>query len=664
MGVVVSGENGRPGILKDKKSIVDTTAENDYGLVIVAFDHVLHFIGFWWVRSLSRRIQTFKSYTHVPLIRLFRSECQRIGWAAELFAVEKAFSIIRYSTRVVSFIIFEQIHMFCILQTLHLIPHSAFLRPSMLLPFTKSSLIQSPSFPSDFTLTSLGRFASELAATPFAFAFAYILIRPFVEDRIYRMIRRHLPKPERPDAISIQVAMDNDLLEWTLPTAGRHTEYEIHRSNLTLFQDIKEEFWVLQKWLSRRLGYKNDGLSDDRISDSLSHNDPDTIRENTIQDVTARNHIDDTPITLGNVAPSPQLEASFISNQALTNGQFTQSPSEISPNSPNETRPTQHTETDGLLQPDVPGDSWNPDPDSRSDTLFSRPASPESPLASPRIRASLTHQNSFTTTMELSLQSSRNPNVQGNSDPISENDRGDTALSNWPELGVFELGPNEVNQNIPDGILEQPPAVSDAGRLDMLNSAEPDLMWEVLNGSTVLADVAQPAVLPHVVEEPMPSPMNPTGMDQVSEAGTEQSGLRQPHSLPPRSRSQHHSDLYKQRITVLSSYPADAIALHLASVISSVLFIPFESFFYRSLARAYLSSHTALLYGATSLATPSDIRVLNAFAGGGSRRDMVAYMGKLAMILGIQVGVSGSIIGVCSATAIGIGKSLFDWGRL
>jgi hypothetical protein len=57
MGVVVSGEAGRPGVLKDKKSVTDTTAENDYGLVIVAFDHVLHFFGSWWVRSLGRRIQ-------------------------------------------------------------------------------------------------------------------------------------------------------------------------------------------------------------------------------------------------------------------------------------------------------------------------------------------------------------------------------------------------------------------------------------------------------------------------------------------------------------------------------------------------------------------------------------------------------------------------------
>jgi hypothetical protein len=57
MGVVVSGEAGRTGNLKDKKSFNAVTAENDYGLIIVAFDHAVHFFGSWWVGSLSRRIQ-------------------------------------------------------------------------------------------------------------------------------------------------------------------------------------------------------------------------------------------------------------------------------------------------------------------------------------------------------------------------------------------------------------------------------------------------------------------------------------------------------------------------------------------------------------------------------------------------------------------------------
>lgn len=57
MGIVVSGEAGGSVFVKDKKTVGDITAENDYGLAIVAFDHVLCFLGSWWVGALGRRIQ-------------------------------------------------------------------------------------------------------------------------------------------------------------------------------------------------------------------------------------------------------------------------------------------------------------------------------------------------------------------------------------------------------------------------------------------------------------------------------------------------------------------------------------------------------------------------------------------------------------------------------
>lgn len=57
MGVVVSGETGRPATAKDKKRLKSITAENDYGLLVVAFDHITHFFGSWWIAGLMSRIQ-------------------------------------------------------------------------------------------------------------------------------------------------------------------------------------------------------------------------------------------------------------------------------------------------------------------------------------------------------------------------------------------------------------------------------------------------------------------------------------------------------------------------------------------------------------------------------------------------------------------------------
>ncbi|KUL86085.1 hypothetical protein ZTR_07724 [Talaromyces verruculosus] len=710
MGVVVSGEAGRTGNMKDKKSFNAVTAENDYGLVIVAFDHAVHFFGSWWVGSLSRRIQTFKSYTNIPLIRLFKSECRKFGWPAEFFAgmplwaariilpicrtqlfepllvyvqdklttymnnsytrlVEGCFSMIRSSARLVSFVFFEQLHMFCILQTLHLIPHKVYPRPAFLLPFTKYSLIRIPSLPSDLSLVSLGQFASQLAATPFAFAFVYVLVRPYVEEKIYRLIRRHLPKQERPDEVSIQVAMENDLLEWTLPIAGRRTEEETRRSNLSLLDDIKEEFRELQKWLFRRLGYNHDD-SDENVS-VLSHNDIVTVREDVLFAQSLQNNIDQIPVSSADTVSNVIRPAPLVHDQTLTNEQLTHSPGEITPNAINEVHPAERAERGEIVQDQSSG-SWIPfqdnDQDSRADTLFSRPRTPESPLASPRIRASLTHQNSFTTTMELSLQDSRSSNRQDGLEPVVEIEHGDTALGQWPipldESQVDAEALNQVRREIDE--LEQLAAAGDPEPLNVaLNPTENERRWETLNTEVDLMNLASDPVLPHVVEEPLHSPTHPLGMDALSDAGTEASASNLPTDLAPwRSPNENRSDTNKQRVTVLSSYPADALAHHLASLISGIIFMPFESFFYRSLARSYESSPLAAVYGGNGLIPHSDIRDLTGFAGGGGRRDMIAYMSKLALIQWIQTGISGVILGVCSATAIGIGKRVFRWGNL
>lgn len=553
--------------------------------------------------------------------------------------------------------------MFCILQTLHLIPHNVYPRPEFLIPLTRYSLIQSPSLPPDFSLISLGRFASHLAATPFAFAFIYVLVRPYVEEKIYRLIRRHLPKQERPDEISIQVATENDLLEWTLPIAGRRMEEETRRSKLSLMEDIREELRELQNRLFRWLGYNHDD-SDENPSVCLSHNDIVTVHEDILFSSSLQNNLDQMPVLSTDAISNANIPASLVPDQTLTNEQLTHSPGEITPNTINEVHPVERAERGEIVQDQVSG-SWIPfqdyDQDSRSNTLLSRPQTPESPLASPRIRASLTRQNPFTTTMELSLQDSRGSNGQDNLEPVVEIERGDTALHEWP----IPLDESQIDSEV---VLEQ--VRRDIDELEQLATtadavASNEHRWETINTELEFGNGELEPILPHVVEEPLQSPTHQLGMDALSDAGTEASASDLPTDLVPwRSPNENRSDVNKQRVTVLSSYPADALAHHLASIISGIIFIPFESFFYRSLARAYLSSQLASVYGGHSLVPFSDIRGLNDFAGGGGRRDMVAYMCKLTLIQGIQMGISGTILGVCSATAIGIGKRVFNWGKL
>lgn len=559
--------------------------------------------------------------------------------------------------------------MFCILQTLHLIPYNAFPRPFSLLPFTRYSLIQRPPLPNDMTIQSLGDFAFRVATSPFAFAFIYVFVRPVIEEKLYRLIRRHLPKQEHPDEVSVQVALENDLLEWTIPTMGRRTEEEIRRSSLSLLDDIKEEWTQFQKWLWTKLGRKDhSGTLGKNQSGCVTHDDLVSVGRTLHADSSVADYHHE-PALLDHIAleTDANISTSAVHGQNLTEGQFTHSPGEMTPTSLNEAHLVERAERDQLSE-----SSWrqlqNYDEDSRSNTSFSRPQTPESPLASPRIRASLTHQNSFTTTMELSLQTSRS--TQETLEPVVEIERSDAVLIDGTNilgenrLDLNNLILNQANQEIGNGhgenihttieSWEQQASLNPTGDADHL---------EVL-GVDVARRNTNP-VLPHVVEEPMHSPMHQADLDVLSEVGTEATAPRVSTDMPNwRSSEQSHIVPNKQRVTVLSSYPADAIAHHLAATISDFIFIPFESFFYRSLANAYMSSQLALLYRGPNFVSRSDLRGLNAFAGGGSRHDMVAYMWKLLMIQGIQIGISGAIVGIFSSTAIEAGKRVFNWGRL
>ncbi|KAK5701161.1 hypothetical protein LTS12_028408, partial [Elasticomyces elasticus] len=100
----------------------------------------------------------------------------------------------------------------------------------------------------------------------------------------------------------------------------------------------------------------------------------------------------------------------------------------------------------------------------------------------------------------------------------------------------------------------------------------------------------------------------PTALDNPEPEQNEQQQDQQPVE---NARSPAH------RVTILSLHPVDSLASHLASIITTVIFLPLESLYLRSLASAYLSSR-----GSSALL--SDVRPLGAWAGGGSVMDTVA----------------------------------------
>ncbi|KAL4798914.1 hypothetical protein BDV19DRAFT_402188 [Aspergillus venezuelensis] len=291
MGIVVSEDANRGRNQQEKIDAIVT--ENDLGLAMVTLDQFSVFLGSWWTTSLTGRIQTFKSFAHVPLTRIVNYECASFGTLGFYFAgipawamstclsicrhhplerlisaiqnyfpnddlgsrlVRAALTVPHSATRGALLVLAMQTYMYSSLQSLHLIPPTSIPGIGYFMPFGKFALMLLPSSPSDLTFSSLCAFAINVLKTP-SLLYIYVYLRPLIEVRLYRLIRRRLPKPELTDQLSVKVAFENDLVDWMVPSLGRRGEEEAERSNLSLMDDLLYEFTVFRRWLSSKLDF-------------------------------------------------------------------------------------------------------------------------------------------------------------------------------------------------------------------------------------------------------------------------------------------------------------------------------------------------------------------------------------------------------------------------
>lgn len=622
--------------------------------------------------------------------------------------------------------------MYSVLQSLRLVYPLCMPSSSFFVPFGELAPMQFVTLPTDLSISSMAGFGLSLFKTPSLLVYLYIYLRPIMEVRIYRLIRRHLPKPNLADELSIRVALENDLIDWMAPTLGRRSEEENLRSNLTLWEDVKCEFAMIWNWTLSWTGFKrgqelnravNASPREERI-ESLRQCIEDLQNELGVarprtgqgrQPLGTRPQITDGQDPIGyaegaqassivpNLSQQTSAETIFDRERILQNedNRVSQSPDAMSTDYFSEMDPLANAgnmTSDDRQVREPPSSEARHDqegPDhrrvSRSNTLFSRPSSPEtSPPTSPRVRASLIHQNSDIITMQLELLGNRgNGQGQVNRRAGSGNEVVNFHESSTDRRSITEfldsLLANE-NQNLAaimnadpvdsDGLSNLTAGVSpDAGNNQLALALTPPDRDQIasVHGSNVDTVVdAPPApgianILPDNVEEPgdedIPDGLPdtdiglenqpileppPTALDNPEPEQNEQQQDQQPVE---NARSPAH------RVTILSLHPVDSLASHLASIITTVIFLPLESLYLRSLASAYLSSR-----GSSALL--SDVRPLGAWAGGGSVMDTVAYAGKMSLMLGMQGAVNATVWGVLSGGAIRLGKRYCGWGSL
>lgn len=614
-----------------------------------------------------------------------------------------------------------QTYMYSLLQSLRLITPHCTLSASFLVPFGELAPTQLVSLPANLCFDSLAKFGLDLLKTPSLLVYLYVYLRPVLELRIYRLIRRRLPKPSLADELSIRVAFENDLIDWMVPTLGRRSEEENRRGHLTFYEDIKYELSILRNWAFSWLGFKrkqpssrgaNSSAREQRIESlrqcievlqsELGATQPRTdqaqlqsserqqppVEQASAEQASGVRHNSNNPnVSLQTSAP----ETIFDGDRILQNeeNRVAQSPdamstdfSEMPPLGRTTNVASNDRQSHQQTAPEAPRNQGSPEQrrNSRSNTLFSRPSSPEtSPPTSPRVRASLIHQNSDIITMQLELLSNRNSQGQGqtNRRPRTANERVNLAGLSADRESIAEILESLLSDQDPDlATIVNSDAMDSDGLSNLTAEASP----AVVDGPSAaepqsqqdgtpaqrpavesLVDVSVPGVaniLPDSIEEPRHEDTQDGPLDGDLDHENMNPELRPP-SLDTQEQPQpvDNSRTPAHRVTILSSHPVDSLASHLASMITTVLFLPLESLYLRSLASSYLSSRN---YSPAL----SDVRPLGAWGGGGSGTDTLAYIGKMTLMMGIQVGVNASVWGVISGSAIRIGKRFCGWGSL
>ncbi|EER44687.1 conserved hypothetical protein [Histoplasma capsulatum H143] len=611
MGIVVSGEDGTLGISKERQRMNLLSTENDYGLALATLDQVAMFFSSWWTTSLAARIQF-------------------------------VYSLLKFrSCKLALFVVLGQTYMFSLLQSLHILPPLAVPTLRSLLPFGPTSLIQFPPLPARLSLAGIGNFGVKLLTAPFAVLYMYVYLRPIIESRIYRIIRRKLPKPDHPDILSLRVAAESGLIEWTAPSFGRRSDEEYRRSDLTIGEEFKYELRIFRNWILGIFGLQVDRPSDTGDRGRLTPNslqnrleqlsrDFNTstapLREEIIQhdevlvnSVQARGE----QLLSGQIegarprSPTPDAAAQeqFGTNQILSgDGQrMSQSPFQLGEDyfdqgDPSQGRPGMEEafRMDPSASPQGPNDqglevSHGHHFHSRSNTLFSHPSTPESsPLASPPL---------------VELSSTLNP----------------ASLENH----------------------EQEP------------SARP---------TTPTAPQEPPGTLEPLLEIPeSPSARTHRAEPTAALVNDENRNTSQPPSAQPARRSRPGRPLFPDhRVTILSSLPVDSLSSHLASLLTSAFFYPLESMYLRNFATQFLTTPSLLAplpvgasaISAMTLGLRSDVRDIFGWCGGGSRSDMLAYLAKMGLVVGMEALVSVTVWGMGTAVTVMLGTRKFGWGNL
>ena len=182
-----------------------------------------------------------------------------------------------------AFVVLSPLHFFYNLQLLNLIPSTpCFPTWHAMMPLSASSPIQLPTLPGTFTLRSTMALLLQLARSPLALYWADSQLTTSIYRSLLPAMRSIVPKPDCPDPVSIQAAMEEDLGPRSIPGIEPSTE-EVTAS---ILDPVGSLVGRLGSWASQAVGSLTSLAAPE--SPSMDHSSSTgLVREHTAPDTRA-----------------------------------------------------------------------------------------------------------------------------------------------------------------------------------------------------------------------------------------------------------------------------------------------------------------------------------------------------------------------------------------
>ncbi|KAJ5232345.1 hypothetical protein N7468_005301 [Penicillium chermesinum] len=749
MGIVVSGEDRNVNSSSEQQKICQIAAENDCGLIITTLDQFFVFFSTWWSSSLTGRILAYKHYTHAPLLDVIRAERDASGllsfycagipaWAASSalaiardnslkrvfvtareYALEftgkgnfslflrSLFGVLYSAARGSVLILSVEAYMWSMLQTLSLVPPNAFPSVSSLIPFGERSLFRLPALPSDFSPLSVVGFILQTLASPGMLTVIYaFFLRPELEERIYRLVRRQLPKPTLADELSIRVAFEENLIEWVVPTLGRRAEEETRRAKLTLLEDIGQELLLLRDWVFSGFGlfstkrqnraemqrYNQEGIDNLRNSiESLQQELDDAQRHNSrLETESLQRELND--VRRQNALLARELDELEGPRSVRQEPDEAQRESRAAPSGLNE---VEASPPESALPPASsaaePRNLRSPELEVGTDVgqvLTNRSRSSQSPgeMSSDSFsgvatngRRSAPSNASRSQSQPSNAQQPPRPAPQSNIPRVLQDPPGlrppsvaseRRSIAEFLEALILSRAQNQGTQQPPAADQDDLSSITAGASYTTGQESQPaednqqntaqEAPTSVVASQPILYEEPQllgppPNILPDGFEEPTddePDARLPPYEETGPVEPQDDSGEPSPYPKGPGQPTTAH------RVTLLSAHPVDSLASHVAAIVTTIILSPLESLYVRSLAHAFLAMNSSpqLQIG--------DLYPVGLWLGGRSWKDVSAYCGRIILMRGMQAALRAGVWGFLVGSTMRIGRKFYGWGSL